>query len=1423
VNRYSIALLVLAIAPGFSARAADPAYKAGVATTVITPQHSMWMAGYASRTKPSEGKLHDLHAKAVCLEDAVGKRLVLVTTDLIGIPRHVSVDVSAEVEKRYGIKRADLMLTASHTHSGPVVRENLLDMYGLSREEMDKVEVYTKKLKTDLVELVGRAVKNLEPATLTFAHGTADFAMNRREPTEKGIINGVNRTGPVDHTVPVLVVAGKDGKPRAIVFGYACHNTTLAGQEWCGDYAGYAQIGIEKAFPGAAALFWTGCGADANPQPRRTVELCERHGKELADAVIAAVKGERKPISGNFTAKYETISLRFESVPTKEKLAADTLSKTTAVKRRAERLLRELEVKGKIADSYPHYPVQTWTLGDFILWVALGGEVVIDYNLRLKKELPTTRTLWVTGYANDVMAYIPSARMLKEGGYEADSSQIYYGMPGKWSSSIEDLIVTKVKQLAGAADELPKPPGPLSPQEELATFRIDPAFKIELVAHEPDIVDPVAMCFDAKGRLFVCEMRGYPNGGVGTGHETRGRIKCLTDADGDGVFERSVTFAEGLRFPMGITPYKNGIIVAVAPDIIYLEDTDGDGKADQSTVLYTGFNLANIQQMVNSLQWGLDNWIYGCAGSDGGTVTCPEKPGTPPVSLRARGFRFRPAVPGSLEPTSGGGQYGLSPDDHQRWFTATNSQHLRQIVLPENYLKRNPYLAVAAVTIDIPEHGAAARVFRISPFEPWRVERTARRAGGADSSRFPGTELVPGGFITSACSPLIYTAGLFPEEFRGNNFVCDPANNLIHREQLVENGAAFKAVRAYPDREFLASTDNWFRPVHLSIGPDGAVYVLDFYREVIETPLSLPDDIKKQLNLESRDRGRIWRIAPKEFKPTAMPDFTRMSGEQLANELVNANSARRITAQRLLVESQCRQASPRIRELLATSTGKPARVNLLWTLAGLNDLKRADIVPALTDPEAGVRENALRLIEALLERADDAEKRELTHSVLRLLPDSSPRVRFQLAFTAGFLPRQAGVEVLAELLVKDEADRWIQTAALSSAKACGAELLDRFHGALAAPNAGTLARLAAMVGAGGSAEEIARVVAIIAGGDEKTAARDSAMLDGLGQGMRSGKLSLPAWLARPPAGSETAVQALTARFAGSAKSLNDESLPAAVRVGAANLLASAPFDIAGPALAEALAASTPGDVQLAAVRALAAHADATVASLFIRSWKGQGPAARALVIDAMLARPDRIFALLAAIERKEIAAADLSQAQVQQLKAHPNAKVKARAGAVLRQAIDSDRAKVVAAFAKSLERKGDAKAGRAVFQKHCAACHKLDGVGHEVGPNLLAVLGNKSGEDLLIALFDPNREVDPRYRTYQIGTADERVITGIIVAETPTSITLRRAEGIEEVILRANLALFRATTLSLMPVGLEKDLKPQDVADLFAYLRSASK
>jgi putative membrane-bound dehydrogenase-like protein len=1402
--------LVTLIAFAFPSFAADgPAYKAGVAKQVITPKEAVWMAGYAGRTKPAEGKVHDLYAKALCLEDAAGKRLVLVTTDLIGIPRELGDTVAAEVEKKHGIKRDELMLSCSHTHCGPVVRENLVDMYPMTKEDRAKVDAYTKVLEVDLIAVIGAAVKNLKPANLKHGAGKATFAMNRREPTDKGVINGRNPAGPVDHTVPVLVVEDDKGKPITVVFGYACHNTTMQFLQWCGDYAGFAQIEVEKALPGAVGMFWIGCGADANPLPRSKIELCEKYGKELGEAAVAAVKGA-KPISGKFAAKYEKITLKFEAVLTKEQLNADTLSKEQARSKRAQRLLKELEANGKIADTYPHYPVQTWGIGDQVLLVSLGGEVVIDYLLRIKKDVPTSRALWVMGYANDVMAYIPSARVLKEGGYEADSSQVYYGMPGKWSPTIEDAIIAKVKELAGAVAPLPKGPGPLSPKEEKESFKLDERFKIELVASEPDVVDPVAMCFDEKGRMFVCEMRGYPNGGVGTGKETRGKIKMLIDKDGDGVFETATTFAEGLRFPMGITPYKGGVIVAVAPDILYLEDTDGDGKADKTTVLYTGFNLHNIQQMVNGLQWGLDNYIYGIAGSDGGTITSPQKKDMPAVALRNRGFRFKPWEPGSLEPTSGGGQYGLTADDYQRWFTATNSQHLRQIVLPDHYLKRNPYLAASAVTVDIPEHGAAAKVFRISPFEPWRVERTTRRAGSPDAKRFPATELVPGGYITSACSPLIYTGGLFDKEFAGNNFVCDPANNLVHRELLKENGAAFKAVRAYDDREFLASTDNWFRPVELKLGPDGAIYLLDFYREAIETPLSLPDDIKQQLNLESRGRGRIWRIAPKDFKAAKVPDLSALQAKELVTELFNGNSWRRLTAQRLLVERNDKSVVNEIRAQPRANRDKVGFANALWALHALGALNVNDLEPRYFHADAGQRELAVRLSEATISRPSFPR----TYTT-RSVNDPSPRVRLQLALSAGEMPPKEAAPILAALLEKDANDPWIVTAALSSAGGCGFELLDALTAKGRTPNAGIVARVAAMIGAKGDAKEIARALELVASG------ADGSILDGLGQGMRASKAPLPTWWANPPADAADVMPKLRARFETAAKTARDEKASAAERVRAANLLSYGPFDSAA-GLADVLTPATPGDVQLAAVKALAAHTDPKVSDLLLKGWSGYGPAVRREAMEAMLGRADRALALLAAVEEKKVSATEFTPTQVQALHFHLNPTVRAKAGAAFKRG-DSDRVKVVKDYAAALDLKGDATKGKAVFAKTCAACHKLDGVGFDVGANLLAALPNKSGEELLIAVFDPNKEVDPRYVSYSVVTGDERVLMGVIVTETPTSITLRRADGKEDVILRTNIATLRSTSLSLMPIGLEKELSPQNVADLFAYLRAAGR
>ena len=433
-----------------AARASEPdsaAFKAGVATTVITPAGPLWMGGYAARNKPAEGKEHDLYVKALALEDPDGGRLVLLTSDLLGLPRGLADAVARDLHRRTGLPRERLLLTASHTHCGPVLSGLLADMYDMPPDQVKKVDAYTQQLEAAMVATVVKALADLQPARLAVGKGTAHFAVNRRQPTPHGITNGPNPAGPVDHDVPVLRVTTPAGKLRAVVFGYACHNTTLQYYRWCGDYAGFAQLEFETKHPGAAALFWIGCGGDANPLPRGTVGLCRKYGRELAAAVEDVLGRKMTPVRGACTARYAVLSLPFAELPTRDKLTADLLSKQTAVRRRAARLLKLLESGRTIDDRYRHYPVQVWRLGRELLWVALGGEVVVDYSLRLKKELAGTRPVWVTAYANDVMAYIPSERVLKEGGYEADSSMIYYGLPARWAPGIEKKIVAKVHEL----------------------------------------------------------------------------------------------------------------------------------------------------------------------------------------------------------------------------------------------------------------------------------------------------------------------------------------------------------------------------------------------------------------------------------------------------------------------------------------------------------------------------------------------------------------------------------------------------------------------------------------------------------------------------------------------------------------------------------------------------------------------------------------------------------------------------------------------------------------------------------------------------------------------------------------------------------------------------------------------------------------
>ena len=425
-------------------------WKAGVASVVITPEQSMWMSGYAARTKPSEGKVHDLYAKALALQDAQGTRLVIAAVELLGIPRPLRDWLEKEVHRCYKLPPEGLLLSATHTHCGPVVRESKYSIYGnsfygLSAEQIQQNQQYVDALRQKLLQLIGQAIEDLAPARLGYTHARAGFAMNRRAKIERGYRISPNPDGPVDHDVPVLRVDSPDGKLRAILFGYACHNTTLSFYKFCGDYAGFARQYLEEAHPGATVFFITGCGGDQNPYPRGNLEYCMQHGRSLANAVEAALLPRARLVRGAIRAALETVTLEFAEPPSRRQLEKEAKSTNKYERRHAEALLEELERDGKIRTTYP-YLVQVVQFGDDLTLIALAGEVVVDYSLRLKAELAGPH-VWVAGYCNDVFGYLPSVRVLKEGGYEGGGAMRYTELPGPFAPSVEKRVVDKVHEL----------------------------------------------------------------------------------------------------------------------------------------------------------------------------------------------------------------------------------------------------------------------------------------------------------------------------------------------------------------------------------------------------------------------------------------------------------------------------------------------------------------------------------------------------------------------------------------------------------------------------------------------------------------------------------------------------------------------------------------------------------------------------------------------------------------------------------------------------------------------------------------------------------------------------------------------------------------------------------------------------------------
>jgi putative membrane-bound dehydrogenase-like protein len=972
-------------------------------------------------------------------------------------------------------------------------------------------------------------------------------------------------------------------------------------------------------------------------------------------------------------------------------------------------------------------------------------------------------------------------------------------------------------QEADFANELPRIP-PTHPQDALATFQLAEGFQIELAACEPNVASPVAMEWDATGKLFVCEMRGYSE----DRDDELSRIRCLEDTNGDGVYEKSTIYAEGLLWPTALFPYDGGLFVGDAPNLYWFRDQDGDGVADERKTVLTGFGTTNVQGLMNSFRWGLDNRIHIACSSVGGTVKPPNETShdqagkhSPPkgINVRGRDLAFDPQT-GEFELTSGAAQHGMCFDDWGRKFVSSNSNHIQQVMYEDHYLARNPFVKAPPSRISIAADGPQAEVFRTSPVEPWRIVRTRLRVGG----------LVPGpvegggraaGYFTGATGITIYRGDAWPKQWSGLAVIGDVGSNLIHRKRLEPNGVEFVARRIDPGSEFVTSSDIWFRPAQFANGPDGNLYVIDVCREVIEHPKSLPPAIKRHLDLTAgRDRGRIYRIVSTESErapPVSHPrNLRELDSTELAELLDHSNAWQRETASRLIFERQDIGLVPRLAALASNAKIAQGRVHSLYALHGLNALDESTVLNCLRDDHPQVRRHAVRLGESY------AESPEIFAAIHKLSRDPSQDVRLQVAFSLGEFGFPKRIDALAQLIIGDAENRWMQAAVQSSSEKDAGRLFARLvaNSEFRSEGAGKfLQNLATQIGQQQSADDLRVAINSIA---QLTGADASFSLPILGALLAQRGNGLLADL--DSKGTLQVIDTLiTQQLEGASQKSLDDSLSLPTRLRAIDSLVYGQMESVEPVLVSLIDNHQPHEVTARAITVLGQLRSPRIASALVETWAGLSPRLRVTATEVLFARPERTLALFDAIDKDRISLADLGTPRLKMAAESKNSEISKRASKFLSEMGTQDRAQIFSKYQATLSLGGDVDNGRNLFRKHCSTCHKVEGFGHELGPSL-ASIKTRGAETILVNVLDPNREVNPQYLNYVVLTKDGRAMTGMISAESATSVTLQRAEGATDTVLRVDIDQLKSTGLSIMPEGLEENLSPQGLADVIAYL-----
>jgi putative membrane-bound dehydrogenase-like protein len=977
-------------------------------------------------------------------------------------------------------------------------------------------------------------------------------------------------------------------------------------------------------------------------------------------------------------------------------------------------------------------------------------------------------------------------------------------------------LVKSIEQQRGGRHWIDQPTDPpKSPEDSHACFEMEPGFRIDLVAGEPVVLDPVAIDFDQRGRMFVVEYSDYPVGPKDPKSPPLSRIVLAEDTNSDGRMDRRTVFADHIRFCHSLMAFRDGILTCSDTEILYVADTDGDNVADIREIWFDGFVPPHPQMQIGCPRWGLDNWIYFTYGN--GKVRC-LRPGfetAEPVEIPRVDFRFHPETM-KFEAVSGAGQFGNTIDSYGRRYFSSNRNPIMTDVLTMDQVRRNPFAGVSTGHTDVGPAGEKTQVFPRVPMKSnW---------------------LSHAGTHTSACGVTAYRGGLFGDTSDQSVFVCEPVGHLVTRSIIEPDGGTVTARRAREKADFLASSDTWFRPVGMITGPDGALYLADVYRLWVEHPKFVPDDVAAKMDWRAgEDRGRIWRIVP--VDSSAQAAFVEpTNSSQLVALLKDSNGWKRTLGQRLLVERNLVEAETELRSLLnsAASADEFAsgfeRLHALWTLYGLEKLQPQDLIQAAKDPAFVVRRDAAKLSGVTM--PNDAQ---LQIAVAELCDDPHGEVRMQALLAVDPMNSQS-LDAVVRSTSMNMDNLWLQRGLLIAAPVRSAEMAavavaEAVRKSDASPEmverrSGFLRSLAQNAAVLGSPAKLSRIAEVIGSQPERGLWWQTALVLGLADGLpRTQNAAVPknlsALLQMPPEELKPVLSAVQEVVQLASETAVNRQRSDVDRVAAMGLMSFLPPESLTASLEVLLTPAETTSCQRAAIEAARRSGRPELASLVLAQWEQLKPQARSAAVDLLLVRKESILMLLTQMASGTVPSSVISIDQRLILLQHPDAAIRSEAAGLFGGAVSANRREVAEQYSVAIEAKGDVARGAALFEKTCSKCHRIGSVGHNVGPDISDTRA-RARDALLYDILDPNRRVDPQYSEYIVVTTDGRLLNGLMIAETSESVTVRQAEGREQTVPRNEIEELKASNKSLMPEGIERDVTVDQMTDLLEFLKSRS-